>query len=73
VVGCHRRGYLERDHCEVDYAKGGPTARWNLAWLCSVHHRRKTKGWELGPPDPETGKRTLRPPDARASPAAAAA
>ena len=43
IVGCQARGYLERDHCEVDYARGGPTAWWNLAWLCSVHHRRKTQ------------------------------
>ena len=71
VAGCYRRGYLERDHCAVDHAHGGPTARWNLAWLCSVHHRRKTKGWRLSPPDPQTGKRTLRPPTDRASPVAA--
>jgi len=61
IVGCHGRGYLERDHSEVDFAKGGPTAWWNLAWLCSVHHRRKTRGWILRPPDPHTGKRTLEP------------
>jgi 5-methylcytosine-specific restriction endonuclease McrA len=71
VAGCARRGYLERDHCVTDFAKGGPTARWNLAWLCSVHHKRKTKGWRLGRPDPRTGKRTLRQPVARASPVAA--
>jgi hypothetical protein len=63
VVGCHARGYLERDHCEIDYARGGPTAWWNLAWLCSVHHRRKTKGWKLGPCDPLTGRRNLRAPE----------
>jgi hypothetical protein len=63
IVGCHRRGYLERDHSERDYANGGPTAWWNLAWLCSVHHRRKTTGWKLSPPDPSTGKRTLHPPE----------
>jgi hypothetical protein len=63
VVGCHARGYLERDHCEVDYAKGGPAAWWNLAWLCAVHHRRKTKGWKLGPRDSRTRNRTLRAPD----------
>jgi hypothetical protein len=62
VVGCHGRGYLERDHSEVDYAKGGPTAWWNLIWLCSVHHRRKTSGWILGPRDPHNGRRTLEPP-----------
>jgi hypothetical protein len=63
VAGCHSRGYLERDHCEVDYAKGGPSAWWNMAWLCSVHHRRKTRGWKLGPRAPSTGKRPLDPPE----------
>jgi hypothetical protein len=63
VVGCHSRGYLERDHCEVDFANGGPTAWWNLAWLCSVHHRRKTRGWILGAAEPLSGKRTLRAPE----------
>jgi hypothetical protein len=62
VVGCHARGYLEIDHCEVDYAKGGPAAWWNLDYGCSIHHRRKTLGWKLGPRDPKTGKRTLEPP-----------
>ncbi len=61
IEGCHQRGYLERDHCEVDFAAGGPTAWWNLAWLCAVHHRRKTAGWLLGPPGPVSGKRTLTP------------
>ncbi len=66
IEGCTGREHLELDHCEIDHAKGGPTARWNLAWLCSVHHKRKTKGWKLGPPDPETGKRKLEPrPGAR--------
>jgi hypothetical protein len=62
IVGCHARGYLEIDHCEVDVAKGGPTAWWNLGWLCSVDHDRKTRGWKLGPRDPNTAKRTLDPP-----------
>jgi hypothetical protein len=62
VAGCHGREYLELDHCEIDYADNGPTARWNLAWLCSIHHKRKTGGWILGPPDPSTGKRRLDPP-----------
>jgi hypothetical protein len=61
VEGCHHRGYLERDHT-VDHALGGPTAAENLGWLCYVHHLRKSKGWTLGPTDPVTGKRTLRPP-----------
>jgi hypothetical protein len=62
IENCHARGYLELDHSEVDVAKGGPTAYWNLAWLCYLHHRRKSKGWELGPPNPITGKRSLRAP-----------
>jgi hypothetical protein len=45
-----------------DYAKGGPTAIWNMLWLCYLHHRLKTSGWLLGEPDVITGKRTLRPP-----------
>ncbi len=64
IEGCSCREYLELDHCEVGHAQGGPTARWNLAWLCSVHHERKTRGWRLGPPDPATGKRPLDPPGA---------
>ncbi len=64
IEGCSCREYLELDHCEVDHAQGGPTARWNLAWLCSVHHKRRTQGWRLGPPDPATGKRPLDPPGA---------
>ncbi len=66
VEGCDHRGYLERDHTH-DYAKGGPTAFWNLGWLCYAHHRLKSSGWLLGPPNSETGKRTLRPPPARAA------
>ncbi|MCU1459503.1 MAG: protein of unknown function endonuclease [Actinomycetia bacterium] len=61
VDGCTRREYLELDHSEVDYAKGGPAAWWNLEHLCSVDHRRKTQGWKLGPPDLVTGKRKLDP------------
>jgi uncharacterized protein DUF222 len=59
--GCNHRGYLERDHVH-DHAKGGPTSYKNLCWLCYRHHRLKTSGWLLGPPDPQTRKRTLRPP-----------
>ncbi len=59
--GCNHRGYLERDHVH-DHAKGGPTSYQNLCWLCYRHHRLKTLGWRLGSPDPETRKRTLRPP-----------
>jgi hypothetical protein len=62
VEGCSGREYLELDHCEVDHAKGGPTVKWNLAFACSIHHKLKTAGWILGPPDPITGKRRLDPP-----------
>ncbi len=62
--GCNHRGYLERDHVH-DHAKGGPTSYKNLCWLCYRHHRLKSSGWQLGPPDPETRKRKLRPPPAR--------
>lgn len=64
--GCNHRGYLDRDHVQ-DHAKGGPTAFANLCWLCYRHHRLKSGGWQLGPPDPDTRKRTLRPPTARAA------
>jgi hypothetical protein len=64
IEGCSGREYLELDHCEIDHAKDGPTAWFNLAWLCSIHHTRKTQGWTLGPPDPKTGKRRLDPPPA---------
>jgi Domain of unknown function (DUF222) len=59
---CRCRSYLEIDHQDIDFAKGGPTAWWNLAWMCSQHHRLKTSGWTLGPPDSLTGKRQLQPP-----------
>ena len=62
IEGCSGREYLELDHCEIDHAKGGPTAWWNLTWVCSIHHDRKSSGWILGPPDPVTGKRKLHPP-----------
>ena len=66
VEGCHQRGYLERDHAH-DYAKGGPTSFANLGWLCYLHHRLKSSGWQLGRRDPFTRKRTLRAPPARAA------
>lgn len=66
VEACHQRGYLERDHV-YDHARGGPTSFANLGWLCYSHHRLKSGGWQLGPPDPATRKRKLRPPPARAA------
>jgi hypothetical protein len=62
VEGCECNGYLELDHSEVDFAAGGPTAYRNLTWLCYSHHRLKSSGWVLGPPNPFSGKRPLRPP-----------
>ena len=61
IEGCYQRGHLERDH-DHGYAKGGPTAYWNMRWFCSGDHRRKTAGWILGPRNPITGKRPLSPP-----------
>lgn len=66
VEGCNGRGYLEIDH-RHDFAKGGPTKRSNLDYLCAPHHDRKSKGWQLGAADPRTRKRKLRPPPARAA------
>jgi hypothetical protein len=62
IEGCHASGYLEIDHSEVDYAKGGPAAWWNNDFDCTTHHDLKTRGWILGPRNPTTGKRTLTPP-----------
>jgi hypothetical protein len=64
IARCNHRGYLERDHTD-DYANGGPTAFWNLGWLCYWHHQLKTAGWILGPRDPITRKRTLSEPPHR--------
>jgi hypothetical protein len=61
IEGCNNRGYLERDHIH-DHAQGGPTSFANLGWLCYLHHRLKSSGWQLGPAHPETRKRTLHPP-----------
>jgi hypothetical protein len=66
IESCGCRGYLERDHTH-GYAQGGVTGYKNLGWLCWHHHQLKTTGWILGPRNPITGKRTLRPPPARAA------
>jgi hypothetical protein len=66
VEGCDCRGYLERDHVQ-DHARGGLTSFENLGWLCYRHHRLKSRGWILGSRNPITGKRALRPPQARAA------
>jgi hypothetical protein len=64
VEGCWCRNYLEIDHIK-DVSKGGVTSLANLRYGCAVDHDRKSRGWELGPPHPLTGKRRLRPPRAR--------
>ena len=46
VEVCHNRGYLELDHSHP-VAKGGLTSWSNLRWLCYLHHKRKTQGYEL--------------------------
>lgn len=69
VEGCGARGSLEIDHSEIDHADGGPTAWGNVAPLCPKHHRRKTAGAKLGPPDRVTGKRRLLPDRRRRRPA----
>jgi hypothetical protein len=61
---CEIYGYLERDHMH-DFALGGETSLENLIWLCYFHHRLKSRGWILGPPDPITGKRKLFPPNSQ--------
>ena len=48
VPDCHVSLSLEIDHWKVPFAKGGPTALWNLARLCHFHHQMKTyEGYEL--------------------------
>ncbi len=80
VPGCGKRLGLENDHCDVDYADGGPTELSNLARLCPEHHAMKTHGgwkilgkagrWKWLPPEkaPSAGRiaRTRRVSAARA-------
>ncbi len=48
VPGCDVSLSLEIDHWKVPFARGGPTALWNLARLCHFHHQMKTyEGYEL--------------------------
>ena len=58
IAGCHARGYLEIDHSEIDHAKGGPAAWWNLDYGCSVHHDARPKA---GNSDPATQDRQTNP------------
>jgi len=44
VPGCAVAQGLEVDHYQVPFASGGPSELWNLARLCSHHHRQKTHG-----------------------------
>jgi hypothetical protein len=48
VPGCNATDFLERDHWRKDFAKKGKTAIYNLARLCTWHHRQRTHGgWVL--------------------------
>jgi hypothetical protein len=71
VPGCGKRLGLETDHCDVDFADGGPTTLTNLARLCPEHHDMKTHGgwklvrakdrWRWLPPDnPPSAERIAR-------------
>lgn len=69
VPGCDVGLSLEIDHWKVPFAKGGPTALWNLARVCRFHHQMKTyEGYELrgGP-----GQWEWVPPRAAGEPRAA--
>lgn len=66
VPGCHATRGLEIDHCHVDFARDGPTALWNSALLCKIHHLLKTlagwvlagghqEGWTFTPPEGAPG------------------
>ncbi len=48
VEGCYQRAYLERDH-NHDYAKGGPTAYWNMGWFCSATTAARPPAGSSGP------------------------
>jgi hypothetical protein len=61
VPGCNVTLGLEIDHWQIPWARGGPTALWNLARICKLHHRLKTyEGYRLGG---GPGKWEWRPPD----------
>ncbi|HVA06895.1 MAG TPA: DUF222 domain-containing protein [Acidimicrobiales bacterium] len=48
VPACENSLSLEIDHWKIPFAQGGPSELWNLARLCSFHHRLKTyEGFEL--------------------------
>ncbi|MHB8593736.1 MAG: HNH endonuclease signature motif containing protein, partial [Acidimicrobiales bacterium] len=69
VPGCDISLSLEIDHWKVPFARGGPSALWNLARICRFHHQLKTyEGWELlgGP-----GHWQWSPPPGRAGPGSA--
>ena len=61
VEGCNATVGLEIDHL-LEWAKSGHTTLDELTFLCPHHHGLKTtKGYRLGPLQPN-GKRTLIPP-----------
>jgi hypothetical protein len=61
VDGCTASAWLEADHSDIDYAKGGVLSWANTDWLCKTHHRQKTAGAILGPRQAGTRLRTLTP------------
>jgi hypothetical protein len=61
VDGCTASAWLEADHSDIDYAKGGVLSWENTDWLCKTHHRQKTAGAILEPRQAGTRLRTLTP------------
>jgi hypothetical protein len=66
VRGCGKRYGLQGDHCDTDYAKGGPTTLSNRVRICAAHHTMKTNGgWRiLGEPGNWEWVAPLDPPSA---------
>jgi hypothetical protein len=61
VPTCGKVLSLEKDHWQVDFAKGGVASMDNIAMLCRYHHRLKThQGWRLVK---EHGRWDFLPPD----------
>ncbi len=62
--GCGIAQGLEIDHWQTPFAESGPSELWNLARLCTFHHRLKTHGghellggpgrWEFRKATPKT-------------------
>ena len=60
--GCGRTHHLRAHHL-IHRADNGPTALWNLVWLCNEHHTRiHQPGWTTDL-DPHTGQLRITTPD----------